>query len=165
MAISQINNNSLATGAVLTPAMGYSGAPIKISTYTNSTRQVTSSAATYTAFTWTFTKLYGTTTNVIVQGNIPGHGNTNDVNNWFINIDGTYQYTGTAATDTAAESQSVQVLQVWTGLAAGSHTVTFGWNVGNGTANRDMDVINPNSTDDARYQQNGSVFILTEVIA
>lgn len=72
-----------------------------------------------------------------------------------------YQYDGAW---TRANQTTIIIGQgFWTGITAGSHTMTFGWNSADSSTNRPFVYLNPNNSDDSRNQQMVSSIIIYEV--
>jgi hypothetical protein len=73
-----------------------------------------------------------------------------------------YQYDG--AWSSVNQTTIVFGQAQWTSVAAGSHTMSFGWNTRDGnTNNRPFNNLNPNSSDDSRNQQMVSRIVVYEV--
>ena len=71
-----------------------------------------------------------------------------------------YQYDGAWGT---SQTTIVVGQGYWTGIGAGSHTMSFGWNPADSSTNRPFVYLNPNSTDDSRNRQMVSSIIVYEV--
>ena len=93
---------------------------------------------------------------------MPTNGNTNSGMYVGIGIDGSYNFTGYGLTDVAGEGFFV-MLQKRSGISSGNRTITLNQIPVDGSANRTVDVVNPNSADDARNQQMGTNFIVYEI--
>lgn len=131
--------------------------------YIYRTRISTSAAVSSNYFNFTYSKQGGTSTTLIIDAVIPTYNSDNDMAAYFIDIDGTKKYTGIQSNcNGTSGSASVQILQFWTGLASGSRVITFGYNTANGTSNRPANIINPQTTDDSRFNT-GSVFLIHEI--
>ena len=134
---------------------------IKTHTYVNSTRQVTSSSSNYNYFTWTLDKVSSTST-LYFHVVMCAFGNTNSGIYIGIGIDGSYDFTGYGGTDAAGEG-FITIAQPRTGIGSGNRTITLNQIPIDGSANRTFDVVNPNSSDDARNRQQATQFIVYEV--
>lgn len=157
------NANNISSGS-LAIARGGSRV-IKVHTYENTTRQVTSVVSNYTFFSWTLTKV-SSTSDLYIHGFMPGVGNTNSGDYIGIGIDGTMSYSGVQNFDIGASyggGNGTTFVQKRTGLASGNRSMTIQAIPNDGTANRTVDIVNQNSSDDARNRQMGSVFIVYEV--
>jgi len=163
-------SQTVGAGAInSTNAFGYSGAVVKVSTYTNSTRYAVSTSSNYTVYTFPITKIYGSgVSNWIITAAYSVGGNSNDGNYGFISVDGNNQYTGMQlgrANSTGADTPCFGGgSQVWTGLSAGSHTIGLGWKPADGSSNYPVLVFHTNSSDGSRNQQGGATWIIYEVL-
>lgn len=72
-----------------------------------------------------------------------------------------YQYDGQWST--TQQTTPIIGTHRWTGLAAGNHTVYWGWNVVGGGANKPFNFLNPDNNDDVRNYQMISSIIVYEV--
>jgi hypothetical protein len=163
-------SQAIGTGAINSSnAFSYSGAVVKVSTYTNSTRYAVSSSANYTVYTFPITKLYASgVSNWIITAIWQISGTGNDGNYGFVSVDGTNQYIGMQLGHTNSASADTPGIggatQVWTGLAAGSHTIGVGWKPVDGTSNQPVVVFHTNTSDGGRNQQGGATWIIYEVL-
>lgn len=142
-----------------------SGSVVAVRFYSNDTRSATSAGSTGTLLSFTDTKLYGSETDIIVSVNVIGEGNSSGAVGTEISYDGTKSHS--ASYDYNGQGYMVTITgnAKFTGVSSGSRTLTVGWTSGNGTANSPVLVVNPNSTDDARYTQMVSTVVVYEVIA
>jgi hypothetical protein len=152
------------TSGQLSKTLAPSGTVVKFTEYVNNTRIVAPSSSDYTAFSFSVTKDYAST-KWVIKGHIPGHGNDNDGNYMFIGIDGSRDFTGIGDMTANSQGHGIVFLQTRTGISAGSHTITFGWQPIDGSANRPTNIINQNNSDDGRNRQQGSVFHIWEIQA
>ena len=134
---------------------------VKVHTYSNDTRQVTSSSSNYNYFTWTLTKV-SSATDLYFHVVMPAYNGDNSGMYIGIGIDGTYVYTGYGATDTAGENFLV-MLQPRSGISAGARTITLNQIPADGSTNRSLNIINPNSNEDVRNRQHGTNFVVYEI--
>jgi len=155
---------------------------VNVTRFRNDTRVNLPNSGNYTMFSGSFTKLYDANTSwILMEGMIPGGKNYSDQCGVFAMLDGAntnndtprhhgVYYSGTNAgqpwdrfilyvhriidnTDSAQE------------LNAGSRTWSVGWYPRNGsTGQRPFENMNPNSTDDARNQQCGSIMAIYEYL-
>lgn len=135
---------------------------IKTHTYLNNTRQVTSVSSNYNYFTWTLTKV-SSTSMLVFHVAMPGMNNTNSGDYIGLGIDGTYDYNGQLHVDAATQGNFVTMVQYRTGISAGARTITLNAIPIDGSANRSIDIINPNNSDDVRNRQQGTVFVVYEI--
>ncbi|CAB4126641.1 hypothetical protein UFOVP77_9 [uncultured Caudovirales phage] len=136
---------------------------VKVHTYENNTRQVTSASANYTYFSWTITKVSSTST-LFIHAFMPGQGNDNSGDYIGIGIDGTMSYTGVQNEDIGTSSGNFTVFtQIRTGISSGSRSMTIQAIPVDGTSNRTVNIVNPNSSDDARNRQMGTSVIIYEI--
>lgn len=144
------------------------GSVVGITHYTNSTRTTTSSAATYKPFSFTVTKKLSTSI-LVIEGIVPWWGNGDNSPCAGIAIDNTWSYTGLQYRVSAsggyadANHGSFHINQSRSGISAGTRTIEFGWNSSNATAYRLVNVLNPNSTDNAANRQTGTQFHVWEI--
>lgn len=137
------------------------GSVVATTHFSNNTRTVTSSTATYKPFSFTVNKLLSSSI-LVIEGTVQWYGNGDTpANAAGIAIDNSWNYTGlhyntnmTGAYGTANHG-CVHINQARTGISSGTRTIEFGWNSANGSAIRLFQVLNPNSTDDSRNQQTG----------
>lgn len=152
------------TAGQLGKTLAPSGTVVKFTEFVNNTRVVASSSSNSTLFTFSVTKDYAST-KWVIKGHIPGHGNDNDGNYYFIGIDGVRDFTGIGDMTANSQGHGIVFLQTRTGISAGSRSITFGWQPNDGTANRPSNVYNQNNSDDGRNRQQGSVFHIWEIQA
>lgn len=72
-----------------------------------------------------------------------------------------YQYDGQWSS--TAQTTLVMGHHQWTGVSAGRHLISFGWNPADSSTNRPFVYINPNSSDDSRNNQMVSRIVVYEV--
>ena len=137
------------------------GSVVNITHFSNNTRTVTSSAATYKPFSFTVSKLLSSSI-LVIEGVIQWYGNGDTpASAAGIAVDNSWSYSGLQYNTNmngaygTANHGCVHINQARSGLASGTRTIEFGWNSANGSAIRLFQVLNPNSTDDSRNQQNG----------
>jgi len=153
------NASNISSGAL---AVARGGSRIvKVHNFNNATRQVTSSSSNYNYFTWTLTKV-ASGTDLYFHLVMPAYAGDNSSMNIGIGIDGSYNYTGYGATDTGGENFLV-MLQRRTGISSGARTITLNQIPIDGSSNRVLNIINPNSSDDVRNQQMGTNFVVYEI--
>ena len=139
------------------------GTVVKITSYVNATRIVTSAAAERTIETFSITKTQSGTA-LIIQAVIPTQAYTNANGYNFVAINGVYSYSGISyAAQTASDVGIIVINQVRTGIGSGTVSVAWGWSSADSTSNRPYNVINPNSTDGTRLRQNATSFTISEV--
>ena len=144
------------------------GAVVNITHFSNSTRTVTSSAATYKPFSFTVNKLLSSSI-LVIEGVVQWYGNGDSAMCAGIAINNTFDYTGLHYRTSNnggygnANHGLCYINQARTGITSGSKTIEFGWNSSNGTAYRLWSVLNPNATDDVRNQQTGTQIHVWEI--
>jgi hypothetical protein len=144
----------------------WSGCIVNYGVYTNSTRIRLEGETTtdYTLFSWNFTKAFdSSTSDLIIEGLIPTNTDYNGSDSWFLNVNGTRRYQQTLDLTYLAQAGGMQVLQTWTGVSAGTVSISVGWASQNGSNHMPANVYNPNSSDDGRNRQQGTVFTMYEV--
>lgn len=134
---------------------------IKVHTFADSTRQVTSSSSNYNYFTWTLTKV-SSGTDLYFHVVMPAFAGDNSGMYIGLGIDGSYNYTGVGMTDVQGE-QFFVLNQRRTGISSGSRSITLNQIPIDGTSNRTLNIINPNNSDDVRNRQQGTNFIVYEI--
>jgi len=149
---------TLTTGTVINSAL-----------YTNNTRtSVTETAANTDRVTlWSFSyNKQSSTSNLYVFGTMQGSGNDSGA----IGIETSYGTTTVAGGwgYTFVSSNSIKMAPIGVGITGhtttGAQTLSFRFFVANsGVGNRPFVVLNPNSSDDARYNQTESYAIVLEV--
>lgn len=169
--ILKVNSIQLAPGStVMTMNNMQPGFIVSSTAIRNGTRTAVSLGATGTLFSGTFTKLRADTT-IIATCNIFGDGFNSGQCGTYLRIDsGTpdfsigYQYDGQwGAYQTTTISGQCQ----FTGVSAGSHTITAGWATQNGTTgDRPFNNLNPNNavTSETRNQQMVSSIFVYEIV-
>jgi hypothetical protein len=138
---------------------------IKVHTYENAIRQVTSASSNYTYFTWTITKVSSTSI-LLFHGFMPGRGNDNSGDYISIGVDGTNLFSGIQnqdTHDTVGTSNHTVFNHVRTGVGSGNRTITVQAIPADGSANRSVNIVNPNSSDDGRNRQMATQFIIYEI--
>ena len=149
-------------GAGQNPSWTNGGKLVKVHTYRNDTRFVTSSSSNYNYFTWTLTKVSSTST-LVFHVIMPGMNNTNSGDFIGIGIDGSYDFGGQGNVDANTQGNFVTIVQYRSGVSAGSKTITLNAIPLDGSSNRTIDIINPNNSDDARNRQQATVFVVYEI--
>ena len=122
-------------------------------------------------FTMNFTKAQASTT-MYIQGQIPIQGNQGDAVGAYGIIGGGgsepsnsgSHHEGISYIPTSSGNHGGSIIynKRFTGLAAGSHAFYVGHHSANGTTNS-VGVINYNANEDARHQQAGTTFLISEV--
>lgn len=162
--LTALNATQLTSGTI--PAARFpAGIIVKVSSIVFTTRTVPSSAATYDLSIGSFTKTYdSSTSDIIIVGTIPCW--SFDSGGGYLNtkVGSTAKYTGIAQTPVSGNIFVISVSQYWTGLGAGSQSVSTGWATANSSSVRPINTYCPNSTDDARNQQSGIELIIYEVL-
>jgi hypothetical protein len=159
-----LNATNFSAGSAITRANVWSKGIVFYTNYTNTTRVDTPTDSNYTLYSFTFTKqLAGTT--ILVDGVVPSHTQQNGGNYWFIGMDGSRIYDGIVDLTIGSGPGGVSFYKTFTGLSAGSHTVTIGWAPNEGSANDPSGVVNPSSADGTGGQQSGSQFHIWEMQA
>ena len=134
----------------------------------NATRSTLSASTNGTVGTTTFNKMYGASDSyIIIKGIVPGATNNNSGSFFKAYVDGETSFASTYGLMDIEASQvhsnGLAIHQAYYGMGTGLHTYTYGWETRDGTSNVPFNVVNPNSSDDARNQQTGTVFIIYEV--
>jgi hypothetical protein len=144
------------------------GSVIATTHFSNNTRTVTSSAATYKPFSFTVNKLFSSSI-LVIEGVIQWYGNGDSVSAAGIAIDNSWNYTGLQYNTNMsgaygnANHGCIHINQARTGISSGARTIEFGWNSSNGSSYRLFQVLNPNATDDVRNQQTGTQIHVWEI--
>jgi len=134
----------------------------------NATRTTVAAAANGTVGTTTFNKMYGASDSyIIIKGIVPAGNNVNGGSYFKAYVDGETSFASTYGLMDQETGQNysngLAIHQAYYGMGTGLHTYTYGWEVRDGTSNAPSTVYNPNSSDDARNRQTGTVFIIYEV--
>jgi hypothetical protein len=157
-----VTATTLASGSVtLAKLSGHKGIAA-VHTYTNNTRQVLSASSNQNYFTFTFSKV-SSTSKLYIHATMPGWGNDNSGRYFGIGIDGDYDWSGVAHCDNAGDNNTMFTQWRNTIFAAGTRTVTINAIPIDGSANRSVNVVNSNSSDDARNAQQTTVVVIYEV--
>lgn len=137
---------------------------VNLSSSIHASRVSTSASSNVTIYSFNFTK-QRSDTYLIVAAQISSAGNDNDGQYYFTDISGTRRYDGWSENNypTYHQYQSISCYQIWTGVSAGSKTFGWGWQPNDGSANRPVNVINVNTSEDGRNRQNGSEFYIFEI--
>jgi hypothetical protein len=144
------------------------GGVVKMSVFRNYTREAASGNPVNAYGMWTtagFTKARADT-NIIIQVTVFGAGYSSGQCGIGTEVDGVWDYGHGYQYDGSYTAKTLQChgTSYYTGLAAGSHTLKWGWKPGNGTTGeRPFDVLNPNNNDDSRNGQVGSTMVVYEV--
>jgi|SaaInlV_150m_DNA_4_1039716.scaffolds.fasta_scaffold05190_4 hypothetical protein len=140
------------------------GKVLQVAALTHSTRVALSLSANYWDSFGTITKI-SATSKLVVSGTFSGQAEHSGSCGVGIRINTLYRY-GNYTYATTTNSKNYAINADFGAMAAGVHTVYWGWKTGNGgSTDRPFAVFNPNSTDDSRQQQTTSVIIVTEVEA
>jgi hypothetical protein len=154
--VSKLTLNNMQSGFILGSAI-----------FRNGTRSAVSGAAEATLFGGSFTKQRSDTV-LIATNTVFGAGYYSGNCGVGMKLDNTWHF-GTGYQYDGAWSATAQVTVIngqgyWSGIAAGSHTLYWGWKCADGGAgNRPFNYFNPNSNDDSRLQQVVSSMIVYEV--
>ena len=135
---------------------------IKATEFVNSTRQTFSPADTLTYWSITYTKS-SSTSDLYIHVMLPVKDTYNGGSYVGINIDGSVNFKGYGRATFSGESGMNTILQKRSGIAAGSRTISVYQDAIDNSANYVIPVLNPNSTDDGRNQQNSSVMVIYEI--
>ena len=155
---------AMASGKTLTGDAVVTGKVLKQTSLTNTTRTALPTSADYWISFGTITK-NSATSNLIITASIAGFGNYSGVAGAGIRIDTTYLYQPYTYNATGSTSNTHHLnLDFGTMGGAGSKTVYWGWKPANGvTTGKPFSVLNPTSTDEARYQNTRSTITVWEV--
>ena len=143
------------------------GSVVNTTHFSNNTRTVTSATATYTPFSFTINKLLSSSI-LVIEGVIQWYGNGDPAPCAGIAIDSSWNYTGLQYRTSMSGGYGngnhggIHINQARTGISAGTRTIVFGWNSSSGSV-RLWQVLNPNSSDDARNQQTGTQIHVWEI--
>lgn len=160
--LTSLSVTQITTGSVTKAALS-SGTVINATTYSNSTRISTPSAANYDAYSWTVNKV-NSGSKLHIVGIVPCFGQTNSGNFFCITAAGTRYFTGIIDHTEYGGYHIVSVNQYITGIGStGNITVAFGWSANDGSSNRPTNIINQNNNEDGRNRQQGSQFIVWEI--
>jgi hypothetical protein len=161
--LTALNATQLTSGTIPVARLP-AGIIVKVSNIVFSTRTATSSGATYDLSLGSFTKVYdSSTSDIILVGTVPFAGADNDGLYLNIKIASTAKYDGIARSSSSAVG-NISISQYWTGLGAGSQSVSTGWASADSSSQRPINVYCPNSTDEARNRQQSIVLIVYEVL-
>jgi hypothetical protein len=163
--LTNLSASNLTSGTISTARM-YSGAVLKYTNYTNTTRYTPSSAATSTIYNFTYTKAGSTDVGLVISANMQIWNDNNGGTYMFVDIDGTKYYTGVHDDNASSGGPGVVNVGLYvTGLASGNRTIGIGWSTADGASNLPFTVVHPNTSDDARNRQQGSSWHIWEVKA
>ena len=147
------------------------GMPLAVNVVSYATRTALGTSANTVAFGGTFTKLRSdtiirATCTIFGAGFYSGNCGVGLVLDYGTNTRWdyglAYQYDG--AWIAAQQTTIIMGHCQWAGVSAGSHIISFGWNVADsGAGNKPFNYINPNSSDDPRNQQMVSRIVVYEV--
>jgi len=161
--LTALNATQLTSGTIPVARLP-AGIIVKVSNIVFSTRTATSAATTYDLSLGSFTKAYdSSTSDIILVGTVPFAGADNDGLYLNIKIASTAKYDGIARSSSAAVG-NISISQYWTGLGAGSQSVSTGWASADSSSQRPINTYCPNSTDEARNRQQSIVLIVYEVL-
>jgi len=146
--------------------LGFASLPspkfVKATEFVNSTRQTFSAAEPLTIWSITYTK-DSSTSDLYIHVMLPIKDTYNGGSYVGINIDGSTNFKGYGRATFSGESGMNTILQKRSGLAAGSRTISVYQDSIDNSANYVIPVLNPNSSDDGRNQQNSSVMVIYEI--
>jgi hypothetical protein len=163
--LTNLSATNLTSGTISTARM-YSGAVLKYTNYTNTTRYSLSSSATSTIYSFTYTKTGSTDVGLVITADMQMWNDNNGGTYMFVDIDGTKYYTGVCDDGATAGGPGVVNVGLYvTGLASGNRTIGIGWSTADGSANIPFTVAHPNTSDDSRNRQQGSNWHIWEVKA
>jgi hypothetical protein len=120
-----------------------------------------------TMWTTSVTKIGGTETNLLVMARLTGHGPSSGVCGTYLQIGSVRSYQFTYIYDSWGQADySFRGVDTFTGLAAGSQTVTVGWAPLDGTAQRPFIYFNASGgSGDGRRRAQGSNIVIFEIRA
>jgi hypothetical protein len=158
VAISQFTTGTLPE-ALLPP-----GSIVGTTHYSNSTRNTSTAAATRQIYTFNITKKLGTSV-LHVEGVMPLYGTpaNNGSGSFCVFVDNTAYYVGVTADTADHWCGSVNWYTYISGIAAGTRTIGVGWSANNGSSILPVNIINPNSSDNAYNRQTGTQIHVTEI--
>jgi hypothetical protein len=133
---------------------------INFQRYSDSTRVASTSASSYQALSFDYTKI-NSTTDLVIQATIPVRGGSNG-NYSYVEINGVKRRTGITKTYYGGEHM-ILINQCWSGISSGSLSIKFGWQTNNNTPDQHWSVLHPNNQDDGRNRQTGSNWLIWEV--
>jgi hypothetical protein len=148
------------------PLIRTSGSLVKHTSLFYDTRVGVSGSADATLFSVSYTKEYSYT-NLIVRAQIWGHGPSAGVCGTYIAVAGTRNYDYSYHYDTGGQTVDIHGISLWTGISAGSVTITAGWATNDGQGgNQPFNILNQNQGDgDSRYWKHGSTITVWEITA
>ena len=145
---------------------GVNGRVLGVTTYTNSTRQALSSAASIVMASFVVDKL-SSTSKLVISGSISGDTNNSGSmqQGWKFGagVEVNAQALMYEATNNSKCFPTSAIISGHT--ITGTQTMVFRFYTGNGVAALPFITYNPNSSDDGRNGQTSSVFTVTEVEA
>ena len=155
---------------------------VKVTTFRNNTRTALNDASSRVIWSGNFTKEYDANTSwILMEGMLPGANNYSDQCGVYAMLDGAntnldtprhhgIHYSGANA-DTGWARFIMYVHRIIDNadsaqeLGAGSRTWTVGWRTRSGSSgDKPFEVWNPNSSDDSRNQQYGSLMSIYEYL-
>lgn len=144
-----------------------SGSVLNIAMLTNDTEASLSSSSNGVHWTTTYTKLYGTYTKLVIQSKLSMCQCYNGNCGHYISVGGVTKYAFDYEYDSWCNSDNkVHGSAEWTGLPAGSTTITIGWSPADGGSNLPSYYQNPvGGRVDGRRRPNGSRILIWEVVA
>jgi hypothetical protein len=144
----------------------YSKGIINVSSYVNSSRVVPAGTQAAIYYEFNITKLVNNSI-LYIQAAIPTFGGDNEHGYFSVRIIPPNQekYTGITSVSRGQNYITpIQISQVWCGLPVGTLTIGFKHDSANGISQRPINVLHPNSTDDGRFRQQGSEWIIFEIL-
>jgi len=163
--LTNLSASNLTSGTISTARM-YTGAILKYTNHTNTTRYAPSAAATSTIYNFTYSKTGSTDVGLIISANMQIWNDNNGGTYMFVDIDNTKYYTGVHDDNASSGGPGVVNVGLYVaGLASGNRTIGIGWSTADGNSNLPFTVIHPNTSDDARNRQQGSSWHIWEVKA
>jgi hypothetical protein len=152
------------SGQVLSQTVG---TLIKAETLEYSTRASVSNSSDGVLYTVSYTKILGATqSNLILKSDVRGRGPNSGVCGTYVAVAGTRNYSYSYLYDNnAQEIYMIRGVGVFTGVAAGSQTITVGWAPNNGSGGEaPFTVLNPDQGDgDGRFRKQTSRLTIWEV--
>ena len=153
---------------------------IKVGTFEDTTRRALAVAGDTPVYSFTYNKVQNATTSkLIIIGSIPGYSQYSNTCGLYFdcltagitshNTNDSFAFKGVyfGNSNGAGQTDFITITKTYedaSNLGSGNHTFEWGWKPRNGsTSDRPYEVINYNSSDDARQHQTSSVFQVFEV--
>jgi hypothetical protein len=144
-----------------------SGSVVNATVLSRDTEVSLSSSSNGVHWTTSYTKLYGSATNLIVLPKISMANCYNGNCGHYISVGGVVKYGFDYVYDSWCQSDNrVHFTATWTGLSAGANTIIMGWQPADGGSNLPSYYENPvQGRTDGRRRANGSRVAIWEVVA